>query len=93
MCDEDMVFYCDPVVSTKNAIITRYREKLFLTFFALLPFLHETRNPKIHGNVIYGNGMSHELHRNCGLTDKEMKITFNEYCGLNPTTYELDTED
>ena len=31
--------------------------------------------------------------RNCGLTDKEMKITFNEYCGLNPTTYELDTED
>tara|TARA_R100000406_G_scaffold23945_1_gene15303 strand:+ start:8351 stop:8515 length:165 start_codon:yes stop_codon:yes gene_type:complete len=31
--------------------------------------------------------------RNCGLTDKEMKITFNEYCGLNPATYELDTED
>ena len=27
--------------------------------------------------------------RNAGLTDKEMKITFNEYCNLNPTTYAL----
>jgi len=25
--------------------------------------------------------------KNCGLTTKEMKITFNEYCRLNPTTY------
>ena len=24
---------------------------------------------------------------NCGLTQKEMKITFNEYCRLNPPTY------
>ena len=23
----------------------------------------------------------------CGLTVKEMKITFNEYCRLNPATY------
>ena len=26
--------------------------------------------------------------KNCGLTDKEMKITFNEYCRLNPSTWE-----
>ena len=26
--------------------------------------------------------------RNCNLTDKEMKITFNEYCRLNPPTWE-----
>ena len=25
--------------------------------------------------------------KNCGLTDKEMKITFNEYCRLNPATH------
>ena len=24
---------------------------------------------------------------NCNLTYKEMKITFNEYCRLNPATY------
>ena len=24
---------------------------------------------------------------NCGLTKKEMKITFNEYCRLNPPTW------
>jgi len=26
---------------------------------------------------------------NCNLTSKEMKITFNEYCRLNPPNYEL----
>jgi hypothetical protein len=26
---------------------------------------------------------------NCNLTTKEMKIVFNEYCKLNPPTYEL----
>ncbi len=25
--------------------------------------------------------------KNCGLTNKEMKICFNEYCRLNPITY------
>lgn len=25
--------------------------------------------------------------KNCGLTNKEMKITFNEYCRLNSATY------
>jgi|TARA_R110002074_G_scaffold385686_1_gene567031 hypothetical protein len=25
--------------------------------------------------------------KNAGLTDKEMKITFNEYCGLHPITW------
>lgn len=27
---------------------------------------------------------------NCGLTNKEMKITFNEYCRLNPPTHETE---
>lgn len=27
--------------------------------------------------------------KNCNLTEKEMKITFNEYCRLNPPTYEV----
>ena len=26
----------------------------------------------------------------CGLTNKEMKITFNEYCRLNHPTWEAD---
>jgi len=25
--------------------------------------------------------------KNAGLTDKEMKITFNEYCSLHPATW------
>jgi hypothetical protein len=28
--------------------------------------------------------------KNANLTNKEMKITFNEYCRLNPPTYESD---
>lgn len=27
--------------------------------------------------------------KNCGLTEKEMKITFNEYCVFHPPTWEL----
>jgi len=30
--------------------------------------------------------------KNAGLTDKEMKITFNEYCSLHPCTYTYETE-
>jgi hypothetical protein len=26
--------------------------------------------------------------KHCDLSNKEMKITFSEYCSLNPTTYE-----
>ena len=26
--------------------------------------------------------------RNCDLTNKEMKITFNEYCAFHPPTYD-----
>lgn len=29
--------------------------------------------------------------QHCNLTNKEMKITFNEYCNLHPKTY--DTKD
>ena len=29
---------------------------------------------------------------NCGLTNKEMKITFNEYCRFHPSTYDESTE-
>lgn len=28
--------------------------------------------------------------KNAGLTDKEMKITFNEYCSLHPPTYKYE---
>tara|TARA_B100000927_G_scaffold291486_1_gene293933 strand:- start:1529 stop:1699 length:171 start_codon:yes stop_codon:yes gene_type:complete len=28
----------------------------------------------------------------CGLTNKEMKITFNEYCALHPPTEEYEFE-
>ena len=28
--------------------------------------------------------------KNANLTDKEMKITFNEYCRLNPASYETE---
>jgi len=30
---------------------------------------------------------------NCGLTNKEMKITFNEYCRLHPPTYMVESSD
>ena len=30
--------------------------------------------------------------KNCGLTNKEMKITFNEYCAFHPPTYDESTE-
>jgi len=29
----------------------------------------------------------------CGLSYKEMKITFNEYCNFHPPTYTTDLED
>lgn len=29
---------------------------------------------------------------NCGLTNKEMKITFNEYCHFHPPTYDEHTQ-
>ena len=28
--------------------------------------------------------------KNCGLTEKEMKITFNEYCNFHPAGYKVD---
>jgi hypothetical protein len=28
--------------------------------------------------------------KNCGLTEKEMKITFNEYCVFHPPTWKID---
>ena len=28
--------------------------------------------------------------KHCNLTEKEMKITFNEYCSLHPPTWEED---
>lgn len=28
---------------------------------------------------------------NCNLTNKELKIVFNEYCSLNPPTYDTKT--
>ena len=28
--------------------------------------------------------------KNCNLSNKEMKITFNEYCAFHPPTWELD---
>ena len=30
--------------------------------------------------------------KNANLTDKEMKITFNEYCAFHPPTYDESTE-
>ena len=31
--------------------------------------------------------------KNCGLTNKEMKITFNEYCRLHPPTFVVESKD
>ena len=28
--------------------------------------------------------------KNCGLSEKEMKITFNEYCNFHPAGYKVD---
>ncbi len=30
--------------------------------------------------------------KHCNLTEKEMKITFNEYCNFHPPTYEVENE-
>ena len=31
--------------------------------------------------------------KNCGLTLKEMKITFNEYCSFHPPTWDIKLDD
>ena len=48
---------------------------------------YETRNPSIYGNVIRGEWNLPKAAENCGLTNKEMKITFNEYC-VSPPNHE-----
>jgi hypothetical protein len=30
--------------------------------------------------------------KHCNLTEKEMKITFNEYCNFHPPTYEVEND-
>ena len=48
---------------------------------------YETRNPTIYGNVIRGEMNLLKAAKNAGLTNKEMKITFNEYCAFHPATW------
>ena len=31
--------------------------------------------------------------KHCNLTEKEMKITFNEYCSLHPVTWSMNDEE
>ena len=49
---------------------------------------YETRNATIYGNVILREVEFTQSREEFNLTDKEMKITFNEYCRLNPPTWE-----
>ena len=49
---------------------------------------YETRNPSIYGNVVRGEMEFTQGSKNCNLTEKEMKITFNEYCVFHPPTYD-----
>ena len=58
-------------------------------FYKILEcYEYETRNATIYGNVIRSEVELAESEK-LRLTDKEMKITFNEYCRLNQSTYEL----
>ena len=49
---------------------------------------YETRNPTIYGNVIRSEVELPKAAKNAGLTNKEMKITFNEYCRFHQPTWE-----
>ena len=48
---------------------------------------YESRNPSVYGKVPLEMEFTESM-RKCRLTNKEMKITFNEYCRLN----DLDVE-
>lgn len=42
--------------------------------------------------LYYAKWNAPKAAKNCGLTLKEMKIIFNEYCRLNPPNYEVDSD-
>ena len=48
---------------------------------------YETENTQSMEMLFYAKMECSDVMKNCGLTEKEMKITFNEYCRLNPPTY------
>lgn len=43
-------------------------------------------------NLFHAKWNVPEAAKNCGLTQKEMKITFNEYCRFHQPTWKM-TED
>ena len=49
---------------------------------------YETRNPTIYGNVVRSEMEFTQSSKERNLTNKEMKITFNEYCAFHPPTWE-----
>ena len=49
---------------------------------------YETRNPTIYGMLFAAKWNLPKAAKNAGLTNKEMKITFNEYCTFHPPTWE-----
>tara|TARA_B100000287_G_scaffold74576_1_gene66413 strand:+ start:1847 stop:2068 length:222 start_codon:yes stop_codon:yes gene_type:complete len=65
-----------------------YREDFYKEI--LRCYEYETRNPSIYGNVITAKWNLPKAAKNCNLSNKEMKITFNEYCAFHPPTWELD---
>ena len=55
VCDEDMVFYCDPVVSTKNVIITHaYGKNYPWHFFASITFFYMRPETRKSMEMLFG---------------------------------------
>ena len=50
----------------------------------------ETRNAKSNGNALECQMEPSKAANHCNLTNKEMKITFNEYCAFHPPTFKIE---
>ena len=46
------------------------------------------QKPVNYGNAVRGKMEFTQSSEKRGLTNKEMKITFNEYCAFHPSTYQ-----
>ncbi len=49
--------------------------------------LYESRNKGSNGNAVRAKWNVPQAAKHCNLTNKEMKITFNEYCNFHDITY------
>ena len=84
--DEDTFAFASPRLFPKiyESLLIRPLQEI------LICYSYEKGNPTVYGNVICCEMESSKAAKNANLTNKEMKITFNEYCRFHPPTYKGD---